>query len=231
MLISSQNHTNRTMHNPTVFRGNFLLSNVAEIAQKTDANFTNDFDNQRKSRRAKTPPQQIAAMMLPGNKDFDVRYKVIPSSIGNASTIEAIVSADGCEGKGLISHPNKMPRYFGENIVKVTQKAVDAVASSVGYIAKRADFVQRVRLSRGTNIQGLSEVCEFLSPKVAHDFLTGLGDAIARTKTDSVSLSIGTDRNILAVMNGHTSTIKIPRLGILRTEGRILADRLLKVLC
>lgn len=234
MLISPQNHVNKGMRNPMAFRGELNLANVAAVAQEVGANFGNDFDTQRASKRAKTPAQQIEAMRLPGDRNFKVSYSVAPSTIGNVSNIEAVVSADGCIKSGHAYHSHKLPHGFGENMVEVTKRAVDAMAISPEYIGQRAYSVKQALGSRGTNIEGLWDVCcrSSLLPRDAHDFLTGLQNAVKQTKTASVSLSPGVGRReILVTKKQFSWTIKIPRFGGLRrTKGQILADRLLKLL-
>lgn len=231
MLISTQNHVTCTMPKQTTFRGDFTSNNVDLVAREGYASFYNDFDPSTTPKDGITPAQQITDMRLPGGEDFKVRFEVRPSLVQNAKVIAAIASINGDSAEGLATHLHAEPEEFGKNIIGATQKAANALANCPVYVAKRIEDVQKAYMEHGTKITGLGEVCDALFARDKHDFLTRLKDAVAKTKgAVKVKLSMVNGR-LLAIKDGYTKTIGLPIFGIRRTEGQILADRLLKILC
>lgn len=231
MLISSQNHTNRSIIKQTTFKGIYDQSNVISIADRTGANFYNDFNMIPKTKDGMTPARQITKIRLPGGDDFDVLYSVRPSSIPKASVICATASINGYSAEGLETHLHKKTGEFGEDLAKATEKAANALAMNPTYIAQRVNTITILYKYNGFNMHGLSTVCGQLQGHDKHDFLTRLSAAVVENNQGQKNVHLKIDAKKLTVTIGDAvHRIKRPFFAFFKSEGQILADRLLKVL-
>lgn len=229
MLITTQNCINSTIHNQTAFRGLINTDNVKLAANAVGASYYTDFDPLKITRPKPSPAEQICEMVLPGGKDFEVRYSVSPSaSLNNASSITATASINGDSADGLTIHLHDRPHKFGENLARATKRAAISLAIRPFYVKQRADFVTELIKKRGYNLQGLSAVCSELQGQDKHIFLTRLLSGVAAKSKGNKDVQLAIDAKKLTVTIGEAvHSIKRP---FFRNEAKVLVDRLLKLL-